>query len=102
MEKDTGGAAFPSRGGMMFYVPQEAEADIKQAISSLDQEHSGITTRDYFAAHAPITVEDAMLACGYGEASIGMFEPGTRYAILTKLAEMRGEYASAMLAERLL
>lgn len=58
------------------------------------------TSRDYFAARAPITTGDAMLRCGFYEESIGMFELESRAMIFTTLAEMRGEYADAMLAGR--
>ena len=49
MSKDDGGPAFPSRGGMFFYVPEESKGDIQQALADLDREFAGISVRDYFA-----------------------------------------------------
>lgn len=60
----------------------------------------GVTVHDYFAARAPITIADAMLACGVEAHSIGMLPASQRTVILVALATMRGEYADAMLAER--
>lgn len=55
---------------------------------------------DYFAAHAPITTEDAMLACGVTAASVGTLRRNQRIAVMTKLADMRSDYADAMLERR--
>jgi hypothetical protein len=58
----------------------------------------GMTLRDYFAAHAPITYQDAVewLDC-YGGEVVGPWNPGT---IMETLVDLRNEYADAMLAAR--
>jgi hypothetical protein len=55
-QTNNGGAAFPSRGGMMVYVPETARDQIENAITALDQQYTGMTLRDYFAAQALATV----------------------------------------------
>lgn len=60
----------------------------------------GMTLRDYFAAHAPITVQDAMVVCGIDSNSIGTSPRNRRVLVMEALAEMRADYADAMLAER--
>jgi hypothetical protein len=65
-----------------------------------DEDFNGMTLRDYFAAKAPITTEDAMLACGIDASSYGMLQRQQRITVLTVLSVMRGEYADAMLVER--
>lgn len=85
--KNTGGPAFPSH--------EAGISDPREQISG-----GGLSVRDYFAAHAPITVDDAMLACGCDAASIGMLPRAQRTIILAALTEMRVDYADAMLAER--
>lgn len=62
--------------------------------------HDVMTLRDYFAAHAPITVADAMIVCGRDSSSIGMLGKSRREEVLSVLAVLRTEYANAMLAER--
>ncbi len=92
MSKNTGGPAFPrpvSEDDGRFGRNQEQYGA-----------QDGMTLRDYFTANAPVTIGDAMLRCGFCEESIGMFEQESRTEIFTVLAEMRGEYADAMLAER--
>lgn len=61
---------------------------------------SGMTLRDYFAAHAPITIEDAMLVAGLDCSAFGMLPLGKRMDVMVALANMRGTYADAMIAER--
>lgn len=51
-KKETGGPAYPSRGGMMFYVPGEHKEAIQHTIEAMDREHEGMSLRDYFAAKA--------------------------------------------------
>ncbi|MCK5612082.1 hypothetical protein KAR91_59980 [Candidatus Pacearchaeota archaeon] len=65
-EKDEGGSVFPN----------------------------GLTKREYFAAHAPITLEDAekyLFSTGVKETKFGL--------ILSILADLRFDYADAMIAE---
>lgn len=57
----------------------------------------GLGLRDYLAARAPITIEDARASCdGY----LNFLEPRDRSFLLRALAGLRYEYADAMLAER--
>jgi hypothetical protein len=81
MSASNGGTAFPV-GGLLV------------------QESYSMTLRDYFAAKAPITVADAMVACGCSALSIGMLDTAQRLEVFGILAIMRGEYADAMLVER--
>lgn len=77
-EKKTGAPAFPSKGGMFFYVPEHAEKDIKKAIEDLDRTFDGMTLRDYFAGQALIGMisriplddqdPDAIARCAYWQA----------------------------------
>lgn len=60
----------------------------------------GMSLRDYFAARAPISVQDAMIASGLGMAAFAGRNRGERIEIMKALAEMRMDYADAMLAER--
>lgn len=60
----------------------------------------GMTLRDYFAAKAPVTTMDAMIACGFDSASIGTLNTESMRTTLKMLAIMRGAYADEMIAER--
>lgn len=56
----------------------------------------GMTLRDYFVAHAPITMADATKA---------LFDSGSKNEVtvmhaINMLVQMRSAYADAMLAER--
>lgn len=75
-------------GGPAFPVPNDANVNCQE----------GMTLRDYFAAHAPVTLQDARYACsyhGYGEG----WSDAERAASVAVLALMRFEYADAMIAE---
>jgi len=86
MKKPDGGPAFPRPASE--YTKDGSCADGNHAISA----QTGMTLRDYFAAHAPITFQDACDAIG---------EDGYSYKeAFTRLARMRMAYADAMLAER--
>jgi hypothetical protein len=65
-----------------------------------NQGEPGITARDYFAAKAPISVADALIACAVDTGSIGTLPRAQRVTVLAVLAEMRLEYADAMIAAR--
>lgn len=79
-KKNTGGPAFPSHGSMG------------------EVAHEGMTLRDYFAAHAPITLTDAVeFLDTYGGEVVGPWRPEK---VLQTLAELRVEYADAMIAAR--
>lgn len=57
----------------------------------------GVTQRDYFAAHAPITLADALIAYG------GVADPNNdsqRAALFAVWALLRWELADSMIAER--
>jgi len=84
-------------GGPAFPAPLETAlmAGLKPSNGAL-----GMTLRDYFAANAPITVADAMVAVAADSASIGTLQKSARARVMAMLAEMRLEYADAMLAAR--
>lgn len=65
-----------------------------------DADFNGMTLRDYFAAKAPISLDDAMLAVLHNPSHISTLAPSRRMEVFAKLAEMRLEYADAMLAAR--
>jgi hypothetical protein len=88
-QKNNGGAAFPTL--------KRLDSPSHEYIAD---SAGGMTLRDYFAAKAPITTEDAMLACGIDASSYGMLQRQQRITVLTVLSVMRGEYADAMLVER--
>ena len=59
----------------------------------------GLTARDYFAAHCPLTVAEAWAM--WTNKPLDQARVGTeRAAFWQWFAMMRGEYADAMLAER--
>lgn len=60
----------------------------------------GISARDYFAAKAPISTQDAMTACFIDANTIGVLNKIQRMEVMEMLSEMQMEYADAMLAER--
>lgn len=48
-----GGPAFPVKGGMMFFAPEEQSEDIKQAIQkTVERAYEGMSLRDWFAGQA--------------------------------------------------
>lgn len=79
-------AAFP------LYVPTQRSGDNAEVIP-------GMTLRDYFAAHAPVTLKDAVDWLNlYGGACIeGRWRPQT---IMNTLADLRNDYATAMIEAR--
>ncbi len=80
MSKDTGGPAFPKAG----LDPWGAAQTV----------HVGMSRRDYFAAHAPISVADANDAFyRMNGRNAGIAE------MLEMLATLRGMYANAAVAE---
>ena len=44
--------AFPSKGGMVFYVPSDLTEQAKKEVEKLKLDTDGMTLRDYFAAKA--------------------------------------------------
>lgn len=81
--RDDNDSAFPSHGSMGEVVEY------------------GMTLRDYFAAKAPIGVVDALAMAGYDTSSVGMLTPEQRVVVFAILAQLRGEYADAMLLDRI-
>lgn len=57
--------------------------------------NNGMTIRDYFAAHAPIGIQEAVNAL----AAMGNKNPDYN-TIMMQLAALRGHYADFMLQER--
>jgi hypothetical protein len=86
-QPETGGPAFPS-GLIDPSTPEDAVHPI----------HVGMTLRDHFAAHAPITLDDAVQFLDtYGGEVVGPWPPEK---VLQTLADLRVEYADAMLKAR--
>lgn len=86
--RNDGGPAFPDPG-------RAQSAKQRETLTG-----TGITARDYFAAHAPISVQDALISAGFDTSSIGTLPREFRIEIMNLLAEMRMDYAEAMIAER--
>ena len=57
---------------------------------------SGMTLRDYYKAHAPVNITDAMQASG----CYPTMTPSDRPAVWSAMAILREEYADAMLKAR--
>lgn len=61
----------------------------------------GMTLRDYFAAHAPVTLFDAAMTCGWDSLEAAtMPKDEYRVTLWSVMTLMRYEYADAMLAAR--
>ena len=56
---------------------------------------TGMSMRDYFAAHAPISIRDVMSLMP----SMDINQHSDRHAVCSILARLRVEYADAMIAE---
>lgn len=93
--KDYSKPAFPSRSGMMFYVPGEHKEAVQHTIEAMDREHEGMTLRDYFAAKAMQSLVVAIY-------TPGMKMTGKNGTPLTEstIAEQAYHFADAMLTER--
>jgi hypothetical protein len=83
---DDGGPAFPVYG----------LKDANDRVVCFPQ--SGMSLREYFMAHAPITVADAVRCCGWRGPPD--WNDANRATVMSVLALMRREYADAMMAER--
>lgn len=81
MKNNNGGPAYPTRGGMMFYIPEKNKDSVKEAIEELDRDFDGMSLRDYFA----------------GQAVIGVI---TKWGMLNDPAKKAYSIADEMLAER--
>lgn len=93
MIKPTGGPAFPGE----FVKHPIGEVGNKVEIKEVG---AGMTLRDYYMAHAPVTIEDAMLMARIDASSVGMLPGKSREVVFFTLALMRGEYADAMIDAR--
>lgn len=50
--KEDGGAAFPTKGGMLFYFPEHMKKEVSDIANQIKLEREGMSLRDYFAAAA--------------------------------------------------
>lgn len=89
MSREEGGPAFPNLATS--FVDREGDTQY--------QSTSGMSARDYFIAHAPISVDDAMLACGWTASCLGVLSRQERIVVMAALAQMRADYADAVIAE---
>jgi len=86
---NTGGPAFPC---------DPFAASEPKNVAEAKRLAEGMTLRDYFAAHAPITLTDAVeFLDTYGGEVTGPWPP---QEVLRTLADLRVEYANAMLKAR--
>jgi hypothetical protein len=97
--RDTGGPAFPA------HFTNEGERNVMSPDGRVVPPGyvvvmQGMTLRDYFAATAPISCDDAMTALFIDSESVGVLTPGQRIEVMEMLAKMRLEYADAMLKAR--
>lgn len=90
-EMKDGGPAFPFEPQR--FMKDEVTGEITPAGSF------GMSLRDWFAGHAPITIADAALVGGWNETET-FSDDLTRGIMFSTLALMRYEYADAMLNER--
>ncbi|MES2320201.1 MAG: hypothetical protein V4631_22215 [Pseudomonadota bacterium] len=103
-----GGPAFPALDSQTVHrigaAAIEGITDVEERdrvyIAVTAQAGMGMSLRDYFAANAPISTMDAMVACGVDALSFGCLPREHRVVVMAALAEMRGDYADAMLTER--
>lgn len=93
MSNDNSGPAFPTKGGMIFYVPEHIQDSVKEDINALKQETEGMTKLEYYAAHCPFTLKDyTELLKSIG----GKTEGFSILEILTGYAELRFKYGATM------
>lgn len=85
MSKDNGGPAFPR--------PFSKEGNFTD--SKIYRGQDGMSLRDYYAAHAPITLQDAIWAMQQVGETVKTGEE-----LITFFAQLRLAYADAMLKER--
>lgn len=78
MNKHTGGPAFP----------------VERRAPQLSTDFDGMTLRQYYMAHAPITLNDARTVAY----DVGALSP-TGDQLIALLVDMRAAYADAMIAE---
>lgn len=56
----------------------------------------GMTLREYYMAHAPVTLSEAFLLCNYIP-SQSLIDDAIRAGAIQALAQLRAEYADAMM-----
>lgn len=100
---DNGGPAFPHTFQTMG-APLNAEPGKPVMAEPVTVVAHGMSMRDYFAAHAPIRLNDArdywFEKNGRHYGNDGSIVKPTMDDIMTTLALMRGLYADSMIAER--
>jgi hypothetical protein len=100
MIKETGGSAFPNtltlKTGTHDPVKNE-EVPFGVTREYIDM---GMSMRDYFAEGAPVTLRNAMEVLGFAESNIGWLDKEKRMEVFALLAQLRLEYADAMIVER--
>lgn len=106
--KNDGGPAFPITDSQTVHrisaaacegITDPTEKD-KVYLAAAVAAAGGMSLRDYFAAHAPISVQDALIAEGFDTSSVGTLQHEHFIEVMMRLAEMRMDYAEAMIAER--
>jgi hypothetical protein len=99
----------PNDGGAAF--PEPAVFDVARGEVNPATAYgfaAGMTLREYFAAKAPFTLADAVMAADLEVASVSvevaecrvLHDPGKRRIAMETLAALRWEYADAMLKVR--
>ena len=48
-EDKTGGPAFPTKGGMLFYAPEDLKGEVDKVAEQIAANYGGMTLLDYFA-----------------------------------------------------
>lgn len=101
MKKEDGGPAFPAAAEQLVRSPS---GELVEASAFGKEHHAGMSLREYFAAHAPLTLIDA-------NESLHQHPTAKKFAklandvfpmemLIKELARMRAIYADAMVAER--
>lgn len=52
MSKNDGGPAYPTKGSLMFYFPEELRGELENIERTIERSYSGMTLRDWFAGQA--------------------------------------------------
>ena len=94
--KPNGGPAFPLATGWKTenYNPSNVFEDSSSTL--VRERDPGMSVRDYFMAHAPISLRD-ISDTKWGA---GTYTPASMEDRIATLVKLRGEYADAMIAER--
>lgn len=76
------------------------DAALKDAYPLITVDNTNHVTRDVLALGAPVTIPDAAIACGYPDLFDALENDTTRAVVFAVMAQMRYEYADAMLKAR--